>query len=129
MTVDRGGHQPDFRDGAQGDELAVRCSDADAVDVARRAPVGGLGLDLHLPGAAEQVEVVGVIAAHRRLQRVEHLRDLDPQNLGPLAVEIEVDLRRRGAVGRIDLRQTLARFAPPPPARAPSRPGRPARRR
>ena len=61
-----------------------------------------LGLDLHLPGAAEQVEVVGVGAAHRGLQGGEDVADRDAERLGALAVELEVDLRRGGAVGRED---------------------------
>ena len=89
----------------------------------------GLGLDLHLPGAAEQVEVVGVGAAHRGLQGREDVADRDAQRLGALAVELEVDLRRGGAVGREHALRASAPAAPPPSARAPRPPGRPARRR
>ena len=67
-----------------------------------RLAVLRLGLDLHLPGAAEQVEVVGVGAAHRGLQGDEDVADRDAERLGALAVELEVDLRRGGAVGRED---------------------------
>ena len=61
-----------------------------------------LGLDIDLPGAAEQVEVVDVEAAERRLQRVEDVADLDAQHLRLVAVDVETDLRRVGGEGAED---------------------------
>jgi hypothetical protein len=50
----------------------------DAIDVLDRIAVSRLGLHIHLPGASEQIEIVYVEAAERRLQRVEDVADLDP---------------------------------------------------
>ena len=58
-----------------------------------------LGLDIDLPGAAEHVEVVDVVAAERRLQGIEDVGDLDAQHLRLVAVDIEIDLRRVGGIG------------------------------
>ena len=58
-----------------------------------------IGLNVDLPGAAEDVEVVDVVAAERRLQRVENVADLDAEHLRLVAIDIEIDLRRVGGVG------------------------------
>ena len=63
---------------------------------------GCFGLDIDLPGAAEQVEVVDVEPAERRLQRIEDVGDLDAQHLRLVAVDIETDLRRVGGEGAED---------------------------
>ena len=91
-----------------------------------------LGLQVDLPGAAEQVEVVDVVAAERRLQRVEHVADADAERLHLVAVDIEVELRRVGRVGgehagssfgswlaaKMSPRATAARSAGSPPRRS-----------
>ncbi len=74
----------------------------DVVDLAAEVLVG---LDVDLPGAAEQVEVVDVEAAERALQRGEHVVDVDAQRLRLVAVEIEVELRRVGGEGAEHARQ------------------------
>ena len=68
-----------------------------------------LGLQDDLPGAAEFVEVVDVVAAERGLQRGEDVADADAQGLGALAVDVEPDQRRRGAVGGEDAGQRRVR--------------------
>ena len=77
----------------------------DAIDVLDRVAERRLGLDIDLPGAAEQVEVVDVEAAERRLQRVEDVADLDAQHLRLVAVDVETDLRRVGGEGAEDAGQ------------------------
>ena len=61
-----------------------------------------LGLDVDLPGAAEQVEVVDVVAAERGLQGGEDVAHLDAQHLRLVAVDVEIDLRRVGGEGGED---------------------------
>jgi hypothetical protein len=47
----------------------------------------------------EQVEVVDIEAAERRLQRVEDVGDAYPEHLHLVAVDVEPDLRRVGGEG------------------------------
>ena len=65
-----------------------------------------VGLQRHAEGAAEQVEVVDVERAQIDLQRVEHVGQVEPEQLRLVAVEVVVELRRRGAERR---EQLLAR--------------------
>ena len=81
---------------------AAAAAHVDAVDILDRVAERRLGLHIHLPGAAEQIEVVDVEAAERRLQRVEDVADLDPQHLSLVAIDLEPDLRRIGRVGAED---------------------------
>ena len=53
--------------------------------------VGGLGLDLNLPGAAEQVQIVDEIAAERGLQGLEHGVQRHAEDLRLVAIDIEID--------------------------------------
>ena len=57
---------------------------------------GRVGLHVHLPGAAESVEVVNIIAAQERLERVEHVGERHPRRADLGAVNIRVELRRAG---------------------------------
>ena len=59
-----------------------------------------VGLDVHLPGPAELVEVVDVVRAQVDLQRVEDLADRHAQGhaLGPVDVEVEPGRVRPRAV-------------------------------
>src|SRR5205085_7745154 len=68
-------------------------------DVLNAVAEGRLSLHVDLPGAAEQIEVIGVKASQRRLQRVEDVADLDAKHLRLVAVDIEADLRRVGREG------------------------------
>ena len=54
-------------------------------------------------GAAEQIEVVDVGRADIDLQRVEHVLHVDAEQLRLGAVDVEIDLRRRGLEQREDL--------------------------
>ena len=56
-----------------------------------------IGLDIHLPGAAKAVEVVDVVAAQVRLQRIKHVVQLHAHRLDLRPVDIDVELRRAGA--------------------------------
>ena len=63
------------------------------------------GLRHDAEGAAEQVEVVDVGRADIDLQRVEHVLHVDAEQLRLGAVDIEIDLRRRGLEQREHLRE------------------------
>ena len=58
-----------------------------------------LGLHQHLPGVAEQVEVVHVQAAEKRLQRVVGVGERDAQGLQLVGVHVHVVTRHVGAEG------------------------------
>ena len=57
-----------------------------------------VGLDVHLPGPAELVEVVDVVRAEVDLQGVEDVADLHAQGhaLGPVDVQVEPGRVRPG---------------------------------
>ncbi len=69
-----------------------------------------IGLDLHLVGAAEPVEVVHVQRAQVDLHGVEHIRDRHAQLLGLDAVQVGVELRHVDLVAR-ERRAQLRRLA------------------
>ena len=78
---------------------AAAAAHIDTIDVLDRIAELRLGLDIDLPSAAEQVEIVYVKSAKRRLQRVEDVADLDPEHLRLVAVDVEADLRCVGGEG------------------------------
>src|SRR5436305_336301 len=81
---------------------AAFAADINTIDVVDLVAKPRFGLDIDLPGAAEQVKVVYVKAAERRLQRTEDVADLDAQHLRLVAVDLKPDLRRVGGVGAED---------------------------
>ena len=85
------GHRP------QRHHVAVGVAHLELLDGFRVGAEGRVGLDVDLPGAAEAVEVVDVVAAQVRLQRVEDVGQRHPHRLGLLAVDVHVELRRAGA--------------------------------
>ena len=82
---------------AQRHHVAVGVADLELPDDVRVHAEGGVGLDVHLPGAAEAVEVVDVVAAQVRLQRVEDVGQLHAHRLDLGPVDVHVELRRAGA--------------------------------
>ena len=64
--------------------------------------VEGFALDVHLPGPAEEVEVVDVDAAEGGLERGEDVADGKADGLGLVAVDVEEDGRRGGGEGAED---------------------------
>ena len=89
-----GGHQR-----AQRNHVALGVRHIDAIDVVEAASILGVGLDVDLPDSTIGVELVDEIAAHRRLQGLEDVADGDAQDLRLVAVDIEIDLGRVGAIG------------------------------
>ena len=85
------GHRP------QRHHVAVGVAHLELLDGLRVHAEGRVGLDVDLPGAAEAVEVVDVVAAQARLQRVEDVGERHPHRLGLLAVDVHVELGRAGA--------------------------------
>ena len=67
-----------------------------------------VGLRDHPEGAAEQVEVVDVGRAEIDLQRGEHVGHVDAEHLRLGAVDVEIELRRRGLEQREHLRRRPA---------------------
>ena len=95
---------------------AAVAAHVEAVDVVRLAALRSLRLRLDPVGAAEEVEVVDVIAAEERLQREEHVAQLDAERFDLVAVDLELDLRNariEAAVDEADL-GTLARLGEKP---------------
>src|SRR5207248_4632514 len=73
------------------------------VDLPQRgdvAPVRALALDVDLPNASEEVEVVDEDAPQCRLQRIEHVVHAEAQRLRLLAVDIEIYRGIAGGEGR-----------------------------
>src|SRR6185436_6637830 len=70
-----------------------RVAHVDAKHVIDSAAIQGLALDVHLPGAPEQIEIVDVETAEYRLQSIEDGGDIHAQRLHLLAVDVEVELR------------------------------------
>ena len=67
--------------------------------------VVAVGLRDHAEGAAEQVEVVDIGRAEIDLQRGEHVGNVDAEQLRLGAVDVEIELRRRGLEQREHLRE------------------------
>ena len=57
-----------------------------------------LRLQIDLPGSPENVEVVDVVTAQRRLQGVKDVADPDTQHLCFVAIDVEKNLRRVGSI-------------------------------
>ena len=74
--LDRPGGVADLGHRPQRHHVAVGVADLELLDGLRIHAEGGVGLDVDLPGAAEAVEVVDVVAAQVRLQRVEDVGQL-----------------------------------------------------
>ena len=81
-----------------------------------RARSAASACDVHLPGAAEQVEVVDVEAAQRRLQRGEDVGDAQPERLRLVAVDVEEQRRVGRGEGREHARSAAGPGWPPRPA-------------
>ena len=95
--MNRPGGVTDVNHRAERHHVAVAVLDLEVLHRVGVHAEGGVGLDVHLPGAAEAVEVVDVVAAQVRLQRVEDVAELHPHLLDLLPVHVHVELRRLGA--------------------------------
>ncbi len=98
-------NQPRLRKCTDRDHIAILVADVDAIDIVDARPLGGFTLDVHLPGAPKQIEIVDVGAAEDRLQRIEYVRHIDAKRLNLFPIDVEKELGRVGAVGREDLAQ------------------------
>ena len=70
-----------------------------------RARSDCLALHVHLPGPAEQIEIVDVSAAEHGLHGVEEIRHDNAERLQLFAIDVQVELRRAGRIGREDALQ------------------------
>jgi DNA-binding CsgD family transcriptional regulator len=73
----------------------------------------GFGLHVHLVRPTEPVEVVGVERPQIHLQRIEHVRERHAVGLGPLAIDVGVDLRHADLEAREQAGQCRHRAALP----------------
>ena len=92
-------HQLGYRQCAHRNHAAFGVTDVDIVDVLCAVAKRRVGLDVDLPGAAENIEVVDVETAERRLKCVENIADLDAEHLRLVAIDVEIDLWRVGSIG------------------------------
>jgi hypothetical protein len=83
--------------GSQRHHLPRRRSDLEVKEVVGPRPEAGLGLHIDLKHLAELVELRHIARPEVVLQRAEHLPDGNAKLLGLVAIDVEIDLRRRGA--------------------------------
>ncbi len=83
-------------EGAERNGVAAGIAHPDIEHVARVHAVFAVGLRHHPEGAAEQVEVVDIGRAEIDLQRGEDVGHIDAEQLRLGAVDVEIELRRRG---------------------------------
>jgi hypothetical protein len=89
----RRGRIGDLHELAQRHHLSSRRADIEAREIAGRGAVLLVRLDVDAVGARAKDEVVDVRRAHVDLQRGEHLVERDAEGLGPLAIDLDDDLR------------------------------------
>ena len=65
--------------------------------LAARSRNSGVGLQVDLPGAAELVEIVHIVAAQVGLQGVEDVAERNARPLALGAIDVDEELRRVGA--------------------------------
>ncbi len=90
-----------FDERAQGNHLALQVADLEPVDVFGLEPEPLIGLNPHLVGPAEQVEVVDVGRPECRLERAEDHVERNVQALGLDPVDVGVKLGDAGAKRRV----------------------------
>src|SRR5205807_5852299 len=79
------------------------------VDLPQRGCVAAVlrfALGIDLPDTAEELEVVDVDAGQYRLQRAEHIIHPEPQRLRLLVIDVQINGRVVGAIGREDAGQS-----------------------
>src|SRR5439155_4051824 len=94
--VDRPADLAHAQGGAQRHHFALGVAYLEKLDLARIVAKLPSGLDNHLPGAAEAVEIVDVKGAEINLQRVENVLGIDSHRFALFAIEVGVELRHIG---------------------------------
>ncbi|MCY1237431.1 hypothetical protein D9M72_501260 [compost metagenome] len=89
----------DLGDRSDRHHVAVCVAHVQTLNVVDGVSVRLRSLHRHLPGAAEEVEVVDIVAAERALQRGEQIAHRDAERLQTVAVDIEIELRRARRIG------------------------------
>src|SRR5262249_8670336 len=87
-------------DGLQGHHRARGIADVDVPQVRHVAPVLSLALQIDLPHATENVEIVYEVAAQRGLEGGEHIVEGNAQRRSFFAINVEIERGRPGAVSR-----------------------------
>ena len=90
------GHVAHGSEGAKWHRVTAGVAHANLQHVLRVEPITPIRLRRHAENAAQQVEVVDVGGAQIRLQCAEHIGHVDAQHLYLGAVDVEIELRRRG---------------------------------
>src|SRR6185312_6957116 len=94
--------------GAEWNHGAAAVRDMELSDVFAAGTKFLFGFDVHLPLAAEAVEIIHKIAAEECLQRLIYVRDVDALTLDFLAIDIGKSLRRIRQIGCGNIRKFLA---------------------
>ena len=103
---------PDVGQRAQRHHLPLDVADLQLADLLHLVAEAGVGLDDHLPGAAEAIEVVDVQRAEAGLQGVEDGRQRHAHRHALEPVDVGVELRGVGAEDvRLDDQQRLLRIS------------------
>ena len=89
-------------DGSQRHHLALGIAGLVIGDLGELLAEGAVGLDQHLIGAAQIVELVDIGGAEIDLEGLEDLIRRHPQHLGPYPVDIGIDIGRVGIEHRED---------------------------
>src|SRR6202030_847069 len=86
-------NQPHLGKGTNRDHIAALVANIDTIDIVDPRPLGSFALDIHLPGASKQIEVVDVGAAKHGLQGIENISHVDTERLNLFPIDIEKELR------------------------------------
>jgi hypothetical protein len=93
------------RDVAERHHVARGVTDLYPREVVRTVPERKIGLGRHVVGPAIHVEVVDVARTKVGLDGAVGVLAQDAKHLGPLAIEVDLDLRRRGRERGVDTDQ------------------------
>src|SRR5262249_16377013 len=94
--VDWSADLPDAAKRSERYHFAVGIANLEQADFAEVVAVLPASLDIHLPGAAELVEVVDVQGSEINLQCREHVEGIDSHRLALVALDVHKQLRHVG---------------------------------
>ena len=89
----RAGDVLDCGNGVEGNRITVRVADKKLAHVLRVGAVIAFRLYIHLPGAAEAVEIIHEEPAHERLERLINLAEIDSLLDHFVPIDLHEDLR------------------------------------
>ena len=95
-----------FDQGAEGHHVACGIAHVKSSDVFRLHSELMIGLDVHLPGAAEFIEIVHISRSQVGVHGVEHHIQRHAQGFGLVPVDFRKQLRHAGAERGVQVAQT-----------------------